>query len=71
VSASFNAANQAKLAIKMKCSQFSWYRSSHIEAEGDEYIVVISITVPVNDAIRKTIPPVYEGVSVKTTTNGR
>jgi hypothetical protein len=62
---SFNAANQAKLALKMRLSQHHWYRTSHVESEDGEYIVVISVSKPIA-SIRKDIPEVFEGVSIKT-----
>lgn len=62
---SFNAANQAKLAIKMLCSNFAWYKSSYVEYDGDEYVVVVSAS-KVDDAIRKIIPQIYNDVAVKT-----
>lgn len=65
MNASFNTANQAKLALKMKCSAHHWYRGSWVENDGDEYIVVISVA-KVDDALGKIIPKMYDGVSIKT-----
>jgi hypothetical protein len=65
VNASFNAANQAKLALKMRLSAHAWYSTSYVENDGDEYIVVISVSKPIA-MVKKDIPEVYEGVSVKT-----
>jgi hypothetical protein len=65
MSASFSAANQAKLALKMKLSQHSWYKSAAVEADGDEWCVVIT-TSKIDDRVKKTVPVVYEGVSIKT-----
>jgi hypothetical protein len=70
MSASFNAANQARCSIKMKLSNFAWYKSSHIALDGDEYVVVVSCSVPITDAMRREIPAVLDGVSIKSV-NGK
>lgn len=61
----FSEANQARLGIKMKLSQYSWYNSSAVISEKDGYAVVVGVSV-LNNTVRKTIPPVYNGVSIKT-----
>jgi hypothetical protein len=69
VSVSFNAANQARCVVKMKLSQFGFYKSSHVELDGEEYIVVVDV-VKVDDKVRREVPPVINGVSIKTV-NGK
>ena len=61
----FSEANQARLGMKMKLSMYSWYSSSAVTTEKDGYSVVVVVKV-LNNNVRKTIPPVYNGVSVKT-----
>lgn len=66
--ATFAEANQARLSLKMKLSQYSWYLGSSVEILDDDYIVVIS-TNHVNDRIRKLVPIVHNNVSIKTEVN--
>ena len=61
---SFSEANQARLIVKMKLSQYGWYTSSSVVSESDGYSVVVGVKT-INNAIRKIIPPVVNGVSVK------
>ncbi len=61
----FSEANQVRLALKMKLSQYSWYSSSTVLSLDDGFGVVIGVK-QVDNAIRKLIPPVMDGVSVKT-----
>lgn len=61
----FFEANQARLAIKMKLSQYAWYSSSAVASEKDGYSVVVGVKT-MNNTIRKTIPQVVNGVSIKT-----
>jgi hypothetical protein len=70
MSATFREASQARSALKMRLSVYSWYRGSHVQVDGDDWVVVINSSKPIDDGIRKAVPPVYEGVSVKTT-NGK
>ena len=66
----FREANQAKLALKMMLSNYSWFLGAGVESDGDEYIVVINASR--NDNLTKrTIPVVHDGVAVKTNINGR
>jgi hypothetical protein len=61
----FFEANQARLALKMKLSQYSWYNSSTVISEDDGYSVIIGVKV-LNNQVRKLVPPVVNGISVKT-----
>ena len=70
MSATFKEANQVRAALKMKLSQWSWYRASSVEVDGEDWAVVINSSRPIDDSIRKAVPPVYEGVSVRIT-NGK
>lgn len=60
----FSEANQARLAIKMKLSMYAWYSSSAVVSEKSGYSVVVAVK-QLNNTVRKTIPPVVNGVSVK------
>jgi len=62
----FSEANQARLALKMKLSQYSWYNSSAVLNETDGYSIVVWVKV-LDNKVRKLIPPVIDGVSVRTT----
>jgi hypothetical protein len=63
--ATFSEANQARLSLKMKLSQYSWYSSSAVVTATDGYSITVSVKV-LDNRVRKLIPPVIEGVSVKT-----
>lgn len=60
----FSEANQARLSIKMKLSMFAWYSSSAVVSEKNGYSVVVGVKT-LNNQVRKTIPQVVNGVSVK------
>lgn len=60
----FKEANQVRLALKMKLSHYAWYNSSVIIMTKDGYCVVIG-TKHIDNKIRKIIPQVIDGVSVK------
>ena len=61
----FSEANQVRLALKMKLSQYGWYNSSHIVSDDDGFAIVVSIT-HLDNKIRKIISPVIDGISIKT-----
>jgi len=63
--ASFNEANQARLSLKMKLSQYAWYISSTVILANGEYIVVVSVSA-LNNQVRKLVPPVFNGVYIRT-----
>lgn len=60
----FGDANQVRLMLKMKLSQYSWYNSSTVLSNDDGFGVVIGVK-HLDNAVRKLIPPVVDGVSVK------
>jgi hypothetical protein len=61
----FSEANQVRLLLKMKLSQYSWYSSSTVLNIDDGFGVVIGVK-QMDNTIRKLVPPVIDGVSVKT-----
>lgn len=63
--ATFNEANQARLRLKMKLSEYSWYSSSAVISDDASYAVAV-IVKTIDNSVRKVIPPVVNGVSVRT-----
>lgn len=60
----FNDANQVRLALKMKLSNYSWYMSSRICTVEDGFGVVIGVN-RLDNTIRKLVAPVVDGISIK------
>lgn len=63
--AAFKEANQVRLVLKMKLSNYAWYRSSDTFPANDGWGVTITVA-EINNKIRKMIPPVVDDVSVRT-----
>jgi hypothetical protein len=63
--ATFFEANQARLRLKMKLSEYSWYTSSAVISDDVGYAVVVLVKA-ITNSVRKVIPPVINGVSVRT-----
>lgn len=61
----FSDANQVRLALKMKLSMYAWYSTSTVVSVDDGFGVVIGVK-QMDNKIRKLVPPVVDGVSVKT-----
>jgi hypothetical protein len=61
----FSEANQVRLSLKMKFSQYGWYKASHIVSSDDGFAIVVSIT-HLDNKVRKIISPVVDGISIKT-----
>ena len=60
----FSEANQARLSLKMKLSQHAWYHSSHVVPVEDGFMVSVVVKI-LNNNIRKYLPPVVNGISIK------
>lgn len=60
----FSEASQVRLALKMKFSQYAWYKSSVVLPSGDGYSVLISARY-VDNGVRKLVAPVVNGVSIR------
>lgn len=60
----FSDVNQIRLKLKMKYSQYSWYSSSRVMPDGDSYSIIVSVH-KLDNQVRKIIPPVINGVSVR------
>ena len=67
---SFKEANQARLSLKMICSNFGWYNESIVIPFEDDYCVVISVS-KIDNKVRKVIPTVHYGVSIKVEVDNR
>lgn len=61
----FNEANQVRLMLKMKFSQYAWYSSSVTFNVDDGFGVIISVNY-LDNSVRKLVAPVVNGVVVKT-----
>lgn len=57
-------ANKVRTSLKMKLSNFSWYKESYIIPNASNYIVVIHVP-QVNNNVRKIISPIIDGVEIK------
>lgn len=66
--ASFKEANQTRVALKMKLSNYAWYSGSGVIVNNDDYIIVVTVN-ELNNNVRKIIPPVIDGVEVKVEVN--
>ena len=60
----YSAANQVRLMLKMKLSLHSWYSSSTVLSTDDGFGVVVGVR-HLDNAVRKLVAPVVDGVSVK------
>jgi hypothetical protein len=63
--ASYKEANQVSLALRMKLSNYCWYNFSRVYPTTDGYLVVVG-TTKLDNQVRKLIPPLVNGVEVKT-----
>ena len=61
----FREANQVRTALKMKLATHSWYKGSTVCACNDGWGVVIA-SKKLDNSVRKVVPPVVDGVSIKT-----
>ena len=65
MSVTFKEANQIRAALKMKLSNYSWYVASSTLCDQNDYYVVVHVK-KVDNEVRKIIPPVFDGVSIRT-----
>jgi hypothetical protein len=61
----FRDAHQVRLQLKMKLSNYAWYKSSVVLPDTDGYIVMISVS-HLDNQVRKLISPVIDGVDIRT-----
>lgn len=62
----FNEANQARLSLKLKLANYSFYSSSIVASDeaDDGYRIIVNVK-RLDDSVRKVIPTTVNGVSVK------
>ena len=58
-------ANQIRLSLKMKLSNYAWYSSCGVFQGDGDYYIVISVK-KLDNQVRKLIPQVVNGIVVKT-----
>ena len=63
--ATFKEAEKARISLKMKLSNYSWYKNSLISVSNDGYYVKIVVN-SLNDAVKKVIPVIVDSVSIRT-----
>lgn len=59
----FFEANQARLQLKMKLVNHSWYKGISVVSSDDGFDVLIGVT-HIDNSIRKVVPQVFNDVSV-------
>jgi len=62
--ATFSEANQARMILKMKLSNYAWYNWSTVISEGDGYAILINVK-KIDNSVRKVVSPITRGVSTK------
>jgi len=62
---SFKEANHVRVSLKMKLSNYAWYSSSGVLSSEDGFYVVVNVN-KIDNTVRKVIPPVVDGITVKT-----
>ena len=62
--ATFNEVNQIRLGLKMKLSNYAWYCSSSVVSIDNDFGILVEVN-HIDNAVRKVVPPVIEGVCVK------
>lgn len=60
----FKEANQVRVALKMKLCNYAWYSTSTVITVEDGYCVMVTVK-HIDNTVRKTIPPVIDGVTIK------
>ncbi len=60
----YTEANQTRMAVKMKLSNYSWYNWSAVIADKNSYFILVHVK-KINMTVKKTVPPVINGVSIK------
>lgn len=66
----FSEANQVRLGLKMKLSNYAWYNSSAVVNVSDGFGIVV-LTSKLDNKIRKIIPPLIDGISIKVETDSK
>lgn len=63
--ATYKDAHQIRSSLKMKLSNYSWYNSSCVLFDKDDYYIVVHVK-SIDNKVRKIIPPVIDGISIRT-----
>jgi len=61
----FKEAHQVRVALKVKLSQYCWYANSTVVSNDGDYSIVV-VVKKLDNQVRKIIPPVIDGISIKT-----
>lgn len=61
----FTEASQARLVLKMKLSNYAWYKGCSVVTDDDGFAVLVDVT-RIDNSVRKIVPQVYSGVLIKT-----
>ncbi len=61
----FREANQVRVSLKMKLINYAWYNGSCILYDKDDFYISIHVK-KIDNQVRKIIPPVCDGVSIRT-----
>jgi len=65
IMSTFNEANQVRLALKLRLSNYWWYSSSRASTLSDGFGVIVSVK-QLDNTVRKTVPQVVDGISIRT-----
>jgi hypothetical protein len=60
----FKEASQARCALKMLLSNYSWYCNSVVYFDSSEYGILVNVK-EINNNTRKIIPQVFNSVNIK------
>ena len=60
----FSEANQVRLGLKMKLSNYAWYNSSAVINVNDGFGIVV-VASRLDNKVRKIVPPLIDGISIK------
>jgi len=66
----FFEANQVKLILKMKLSNYSWYEGASVIFEKDKFYVLVSVS-KITKEVKKTTPSKINDVIVRLIKNRR
>lgn len=61
----FYEANQVRLSLKMRLSNYWWYSSNRVSTLSDGFGVIVSVK-QLDNIVRKTVPQVVDGISIRT-----
>ena len=62
--ATYKEAFRVRSSMKMAMSQHAWYCGSRVLCEQSDYHIIINVKA-INNAVKKVVPPVVNGVSIR------